>query len=279
MKLNKVFYISIFCILILAFIIFYFLCFVFFPNRDKAKSDLIIAIRESDIETVVEILDEYPSLSNESRHAFSIWRPMDTTPLEEAVRFGDIEIVKLLVERGADVNKSCSLYYPLTSFQTADFDIIWYLINNGADVTFNGEWSHTKKLIYGILNYKNDSDFHLAKEEFDLIVYILNECQKVREISSLEFISDIWILSARENNWLIIEYMLENQMIDINIKVDSWYKNATALIYAVEKQNYLVIERLLDFGADITLKDADGKTALDYAIELEDEKLIKMLSE
>lgn len=267
------------CGLIAVSFIIYFLFCVFSPYRDKAKSDLIIAVRESDIETVVEILDKYPALSNESRHEFSLWRPVDTTPLEEAVRFGDFEIVKLLVERGADVNKSCSPYYPLTSLKTFDSDILWYLIDNGADVTFKGKGSYAKELIYCIFNYKDDSDSDLAKEKFDLIVYILNEWQKFGEVSSLEFVPDIWILSAIEDNYLIIEYMLENQMIDINSKADSWYKKATALIYAVENQNYLVVEILLDYGADTDIIDDLGKTAMDYAIELNDEKLIEMLSE
>lgn len=51
----------------------------------------------------------------------------------------------------------------------------------------------------------------------------------------------------------------------------------TALIYATNFKNYEIVSLLIKAGADYTKKDNRGNSALDYAILLDDDKLIETL--
>ena len=52
----------------------------------------------------------------------------------------------------------------------------------------------------------------------------------------------------------------------------------TALTIASSKGNYQVVKILLDCGTDVSLKDALGKTAYDYAVEYNHSEIIELLS-
>ena len=65
---------------------------------------------------------------------------------------------------------------------------------------------------------------------------------------------------------------------DIDEIVNPKYTQKTALIIAVEQQSYNACQILLDYGADKSIKDTYDKTAVDYAEELNDERLIAMLN-
>ena len=59
-----------------------------------------------------------------------------------------------------------------------------------------------------------------------------------------------------------VELLLQNGASpDIKDSVEGW----TALMYAAAEGNREVIEVLLDYDADVSLQDADGETALDFA--------------
>ena len=53
----------------------------------------------------------------------------------------------------------------------------------------------------------------------------------------------------------------------------------TALIYAVRNDLFSVAKKLLELGADPTLRQVDGKTALDIAKSQNNQSLIRILSE
>ena len=73
----------------------------------------------------------------------------------------------------------------------------------------------------------------------------------------------------------MFSYLLE-QSVELNARdtTTGW----TALIWAVKDGRINMARQLLDKGADFTLKDTDGKTAHDWAVEKNREEIISLLS-
>ena len=51
----------------------------------------------------------------------------------------------------------------------------------------------------------------------------------------------------------------------------------SALIYAINFKNYEIVSLLVKAGVNVDFKDAKNKSALDYAILLDDDLLIELL--
>jgi ankyrin repeat protein len=62
--------------------------------------------------------------------------------------------------------------------------------------------------------------------------------------------------------------------IDINTQNDY---ESTALMYAVFKEDYAITKFLLDSGASKSLNDNKGKTALNIAKEIQNNKIISLI--
>ena len=74
----------------------------------------------------------------------------------------------------------------------------------------------------------------------------------------------------------IIQYLVESGVYDIDAVCGS--EGETALICAAKRDNGIsAIKVLLDHGADKTIKDDNGKTAYDYAVENGNTELAEVL--
>ena len=111
-------------------------------NRYNMKKDFYIAIEENDINTVREILAQYPSFSNSTRNPIITFISREgQTALTLAIRKqASMELIQCLVENGADVNKAplgpaTDPQYPLLeALRFGRYDVVWYLIEQGADI-------------------------------------------------------------------------------------------------------------------------------------------------
>lgn len=93
--------------------------------------DIFECCRRRDVEGVIKVLDNDPSLINARSTAWN-----GVTPIHYAIDFGDIGLVNLLLERGADVNmKSESGLTPLHLCASRNqLDIAKVLLEKGAKV-------------------------------------------------------------------------------------------------------------------------------------------------
>jgi len=264
------------------------ICIIFSVTSCMSTTDmrnqLFDAIENNDLDTVNTILDKYPSLINAEKVGlikYLLGAPTGT-PLLEAIRLNNFELVKLLVDRGANVNLCANSAPLISAIEGNHFDIAWFLIENGADISIIDRSPWEKNVLFTIISWKIDehdfNDHDIEIERFKLFKYVLEQGISLDPpIGKPDGIYNILGLAAYKNHSLATKYLLDEAIVEIDVIVND--SNKTSLICAVENQSYATCRILLDYGADRTLKDANGKTAMDYAIELNDEKLISMLSE
>lgn len=273
---NKKVFILIFAIFILFVVVNVF--FMFLHNKKELKKELFYAIEVNDIETVERIIGEKPDLVNEKR--FFI-RPIDTsnpTPLLTAIQFNQSDIVRLLVENGANVNKKTTSYPIINAIDRENYSIAEYLIENGADVTVVDEtpWKRTVLFTLAATPIAN-GDVDKAKRCYELFKFAFEKNAPTEaHIASPGGIHSLCGIASMQNNYLIVEYLIVEKLYNINEYVTDSKK--TSLICAVENKAYDACEILVHYGADKNIADDYGMTAYDYAVQLEDPELIRILS-
>ena len=114
---------------------------------------MIDAIRGNDIEKLERVLKvSNPNCVSDALIPTAISESGRYTPLGEACKGGNFEMVKLLVENGADVNyaplltETSPLGFAAESESIDNLKIVKYLIEKGADVDFSKYKHGTKKI-------------------------------------------------------------------------------------------------------------------------------------
>lgn len=128
-------------------------------QSDKDNDKLLDAIMQKDVETVRKIL----AAGNIDLEPRSGLHDVNK-PLAYAAAYGNLEIVKMLVEAGADLNGQVAYGdVPLIKADEHDNDdIIEYLIKKGADVNFPNYYGVTP--FFGLCAYGNLELVKLALE-------------------------------------------------------------------------------------------------------------------
>ena len=189
----------------------------------------------------------------------------DYTPLMIAAAINDYDIVKFLVEKGADVNAKTHFEYSsvetplLLSLYNENSSIAEYLINNGADINVTNEDGETP-LMYA-------SKVHNIKV-IELLI------QKGADINVFDNYGNTALIYG-VNNLETVKLLVENGA-DVN-----FYKGgSTALISACEyshERNIDVIKYLVSKNANINAQDNKGDTALNKTLDTSDEGSIDIL--
>ena len=81
-------------------------------------------------------------------------------------------------------------------------------------------------------------------------------------------------LATKNCNGAVVSSVLNTRLVDVD-KVDAVGK--TALMYAAERNSPIVVQLLLDGGANVEVTDAWGRTALHFAVRRAGLKTVKML--
>ena len=210
--------------------------------------------------------NKYINIKNEQNH----------TPLTLAIQKGEYEIVKKLLECGADVNYKAEisgLMGEMTPLSLAllhkDLKITTLLIKYGAEhkESYSG-WNAFKKAVL-----KDD------KEVYELLF----DCQVVQG-KLFDMSATSLFYAVENNNYLLLKRLIEDyEIVDLNY---SYFSLGVPLLpKAVLKRSYEMVKLLIDNNIDINQSFRDGVNGLmlafNYMLDDEvspyDQEIVKLL--
>ena len=175
-----------------------------------------------------------------------------STFLEASCQFENIEAAVLLVEKGADVNGVGTSVPLLNAVSKGNVELVKLLIDNGADVNRIRVFDDGSK---------SDSALMTATQGgyLDIIKMLVENGANI-ELQHWSGNDTVILVAAATSNHVLQHF------IDKGVAIN--YQNCegeTALMRAVASENLPNINALLAAGADTTLKNSEGLTALDIA--------------
>ena len=196
------------------------------------------------------------------------------SPLHLASIKGNLEIMKLLIFHGADVNSmNDSGNTPLIwASKFGYLEIVKLLIDNNADINSKNNFDNTPLIIAKKNKHSNIVNYISGVE---LLIYLTNGDLKQAE-DLLEKTADIdtqhkdkmgntFLHLASSRGYLkIVKILIDNKKFDINVKNNDGY---TPLHSAAEGGHLDVIKYLIGNNGDINIKNSDGDTAIVLAIQ------------
>lgn len=240
------------------------------------EKDLVQAAWKGDITQVTKLLDKGVNVdtvwclkgpdklikANEECSQYS-----DNTPLTAASYKGHLQIVLLLLNRGAKVNISPSykgeaIHYAVRGGNIA---IVSLLLDRGASVNARASYGDTP-LSDAVAPSTNQGVLSLP------IVSLLLECGA--DVNTYK--NNGWTIlhgAAFESNLLILSLLLKNKP-NINARDRN---GQTPLYAAVVKGNASIVSFLIDSGADINAKDENDNTILHHAINQKKASVVSLL--
>ncbi|KAJ8873329.1 hypothetical protein PR048_026963 [Dryococelus australis] len=220
-------------------------------------------------------------------------------PLHQAVQVRSVEMVKCLLEEtdiyiyAKDRGGMTALYR--ASQQEANMEIIKYLISQSSEHDFTEhkkDWKilekaaeENKRDILKFLIDESGADkdlwsdilLHLAaqKGRLDVVVYLINNGANIhyRRSDSTTVLHE----AAFSNNSSVIEFVLESIDVECNNETEVHaFINAkdkagdTPLMWAAKAWKTSAVRTFLDHRADVSVKNKEGKTALELADQTAD---------
>lgn len=202
-------------------------------------------------------------------------------PLVEACYYRNVQAVEVLLENGADPNYFIEgRWSPLEAavvnglagpIDEESFEIVKLLVDNGCDVNKHASSEPVIVHLSTIIGAGNDN-----KVVEDIFLYLLDNGADKKHNGYEKIFHDI----VRSDNVQLARKLIEEYGFDVN---GNCYMGRSPLIVAVtrssETTNAEMIQLLLQSGANKSLSDDNGKTALDYAIENNDHAVVAVLTD
>ncbi len=184
------------------------------------------------------------------------------TPLMLASKNGNAKIVSLLVKNGADVNTKIAptgTTALMLASREGNIEAAKILIEKGAKVDAKNVNGFTA-LSYSIKNQKYTTA--------ELLINSGANIQAIDNATTVPFLE-----ACADGNKDFLNFMIKK---GVNIKTSA-YEKVPLLIWTVKNKYDSAAEVLIEHGANIVIEDAQGKTALDYAIKNNDTNMVQYI--
>ena len=234
---------------ILAFILL--VCLICTPNKHHNAEILVNAIESENIDEVKILLEKGIDPNVATLSDGWIWSFLEMSPrrpISVACKTGNLKIVRLLIEYGATTETVDGEHGPLK-------ETLFYYHPNDVEIV---------KLV---LKYGNTDE--LVFEAAKMVPKMFDKTKQ----NGTVFVDGYDEASAKGITE-IVKLLLGDK--DVNTPYSF---GQTLLMVAVEKENIYLANYLLSAGADVSIFDDKGKTALDYAIETGNEDLIYLIQQ
>ncbi|GAB4454616.1 MAG: hypothetical protein OHK0029_09440 [Armatimonadaceae bacterium] len=247
-----------------------------FYARVAAQSGLNSAAGRGDTESVKRYLGAgYLGISVQSalqsaikegrgnivRHLLATGLVSPVDGLSAAAQYGQVHILRLLMEKGANVSGEMGGALLWRAAQSGSKDTVYLLLQNGA-----------KKDLPNQLDDSLTPLMYAAHSGQAGVVKALVDAGANVKVCSTQGRTALMIAAAW-NDPAACKYLIQARS-EINAQDK---RGQTALMSAAVVGNYPALKYLLAAGANTKVKDAEGKTALDHAIEKGDTKSANIL--
>ena len=185
-------------------------------------------------------------------------------------------MVKTALTNGADINYNGNQTTPLvTAINSKNLEMLKYLVDNGADVNMKFYWrAYEQHKMIPIL-------CAIDKRDLKVVKYLVEKGADIN--ATYEGNGNTTLMFAIINDTIPIFQLLLQQNADVNQGDNNGYtplmKVAEKSYYPyIKDENRIYMAKLiLKAGADPTKRTMDGKTALQYAIKTNFSEMINLL--
>lgn len=199
-------------------------------------------------------------------------------PISIAARYGNYDVIKVLIENGADINTIDKMGdSPLTnvlkrySFNRLTLlndyfkgmkQIALYMIEKGADINFENKMAY----------YSDNTPLLLASKsgDIELVSLLISKGAQLNSKPLNSFSKPDFLKLVQAGNLQAVEFFIKA---GYRLKGD----NINSLILACLQNDYAMTKLLIDYGADVNFSDESGETALHYAAINERKEIIELL--
>ncbi|WP_432632205.1 ankyrin repeat domain-containing protein [Brachyspira sp.] len=190
------------------------------------------------------------------------------TALNYSILSENVEGVSILLNAGASIdNRSDYLH---DAIEVNNLNIVKLLVSKGIDV------NQIAKEENGTYYYEGRSPLSLAvfKENADIVKFLLLHDANVNmDEEPILYTAVNWYDNYKKSSINIIKLLL-----DAGADIDIRYSGNTPLITAIKKGYADVVKLLIEYGADVNYADKKGKKPLYYAINISKKnEIIKLL--
>ena len=219
--------------------------------------DFCVACEEGNLDKVSQFIKEGCDVNKTNKGGILFGR----TPLTCAARKGRFNVVKYLIDHGADVSKKdyrerTALHY---ASQRGDLKVVEALLSKGAEIDVEGE-NHCTPLLLAVWWGHIDISLYLIDHGAD--VKRKDGCNR----TALHYASE------RGDLKVVKAILCKGAEIDVEDE-----HRCTPLMLAAGRGHIDILLYLIDHGADVNKKDRHKRTALHYASEWGDLKVVEAL--